>query len=130
MDKLVKKYSSQFNANSTVKVVAETLIVNHMFDDYQDGVKLTANQAADLVQMIFEKYGLTTKTTSQCISWYKNKMKQQDSKSKIRVQFKNYVDSLDKKSRDKILLELATKYQDTLLKQLNEKDMKIAQPAS
>lgn len=117
MKELVTKYAQQFNANSTVREVSETLIINEP--------QLTANKAAELVQLIFEEYGIRRATTAACIAWYKNKMRQDNDKSKTRVQFKNYIDSLGAKERNKILLELASKYQDVLFKSLTDKDMVI-----
>jgi len=121
MKKLVEKYSSIFNKDSTIVQVANYLILD-------EELNITANAMAELVQMIFESYGLQVKTTGQCISWYKNKLRKDNSKAKVQVEFKKYLESCNQKDKNKVLLDLANKYQDELIKCLKDEDMKIEQP--
>jgi len=117
MTTLIEKYSQQFKATATVREIAEYLIITE--------TALTANKIADLVVNIKASHGLQCNCSGACISWYKNKMKTKSSDVKTKVDFQKYIQTISKKEQDKILLELATKHLDTLIKVAKVEDLKI-----
>jgi len=115
----VEKYSKLFNVKSTVVEVANYLIV------YEP--TLTAVKTAELVQMIFESYGLKVKTTAGCISWYKNELRKADNTSADRIAFKKAIDDMPDKEKNKILLSLARQYTDILVKAIPANELVASQ---
>lgn len=117
MKTLIEKYSKQFKPAATIREIAEYLILEEP--------SLTANKIADLVVAIKHEHGQKADTSGACISWYKNKMKLKTNDVQIRVDFQKYIQTLSKKEQDKILIELAAKHIDTLIKVAKPEDLQI-----
>jgi hypothetical protein len=108
MKELTKKYAAQFKPAATVKEIAEYIILEES--------QLKDSQKAELVRNIKEAHGLECDCSTACISWYKNKMKNKSEESQARVDFQKFILSAPKQVRDKILIELANKHVDKLIK--------------
>lgn len=117
MKTLIEKYSKQFKTTATIREIAEYLILEEP--------TLTANKIADLIVAIKHEHGQKAETSGACISWYKNKMRLKSNDVQIRVDFTKYISTLDDKTKNKILIELATKHIDALIKVAKPEDLKI-----
>ena len=120
LEKIVDEVKPYFEAKSTIRSIAVFLITN-----YPD---LTQDQMATVVQLVKHRFGLHADTSGSCIGWYKQDMKKQDNSEGMKSAFLIYLGTLPEKEKNDLLLNLARKYQDILVKTASAADLEKHMP--
>jgi len=98
-----------FNLKSTTRSMAIYMITNNKMG-------LTQDQIATVVQLIKHSFGQMCNTSGSCIAWYKQDMRKKGNSEGIKSSFTSYLRTLKEQTRNKILINLANKHLDTLIK--------------
>lgn len=115
---VVDEIIHHFNQNTTVRTIATFLIVNKPYCN-----ELTHDQMADVVQRIKHRFGLLSKTTGSSIAWYKQDMKKRGNHEELRSSFTAHFQTLPEKEKEKIMLDLAERNINELIRSADVQDL-------
>lgn len=117
-NEIITKYTGLTTVQTTCKDISLMLINNEP--------QLTQSQMAEVVQLVKDAHGdPNCKTSSKCIAYYKTQQKKAGPGSQVKFEFRKEFHKLSDKEQKKILLALADKHFDALIKAASIEDLTI-----